>query len=73
MDSRLVGLSVLHVPTDILGLVTQAIVLSKYVRRLYLADSRTESSNRATNLESTKSLSEMSTRSTNWLTRTRKL
>ena len=57
MDSRLVGLSVLHVPTDILGLVAQAIVLYKYVRRLCLADSRAESSNRATNLESTKTQS----------------
>ena len=51
------GLSVLHVPTDILGLVAQAIVFSEYVRRLYLADRRAESSNRATNLESTKTQS----------------
>jgi hypothetical protein len=54
MDSRLVGLSVLHVPTDIRGLVAQAIVLSTYVRRLYLTESRAESPNRATNPESTK-------------------
>jgi hypothetical protein len=55
MDSRLVGLSVLHVLTDIRGLVAQAIVLSTYVRRLYLTESRAEFPNRATNPESTKS------------------
>jgi hypothetical protein len=61
MDSRLLGLSVLHLPTDILGLVAQAIVLSPYVRRLYLTDSKAESPNRGTNLESTKSQRELVT------------